>query len=498
MIAEALADRRRRARHDQLRRGPRHRHRAGRPDRGRGADPGLSRRTPTRTGFCAIGSVKTNIGHLDARRRRRRPDQDRAGAEHQADPAEPALRRAQSRDRLRGSPFYVNTAPGRLAARTRAPRRAGRQLLRHRRHQRPRDPRGGAAGCAPPRPAAPAAAAAALGARPAARSRRRAASLAAHLREQPELDLADVAYTFQVGRQAFAHRRDAGLPRPGAAPSRRLAGGRARGGLSALMPRAGEPAGRLHVPRPGRAVRGWPRSSTQTEPTFRASSRPLRASCCSRSSGSTCARFSIRRDAAADAATETPAASADDCASCSTRRRRSPPRPSQLHQTALAQPALFVVEYALAQLWMEWGVRPAALLGHSLGEYVAACLAGVLLARRRAGAGGSARAADRSSCRPARCWRCSLPEAEVPPLLDGDALAGRGQRAARCCRGLGPADAVAALERELLARAAWPAGASRRPHAFHSAMMEPILEPLRALRRRRSACTRPRSPISRT
>src|SRR5439155_6079202 len=48
-----------------------------------------------------------------------------------------------------------------------------------------------------------------------------------------------------------------------------------------------------------------------------------------------------------------------------------------LNQTALAQPALFVIEYALARLWMSWGVRPHAMIGHSVGEYVAACLAGV-------------------------------------------------------------------------------------------------------------------------
>src|SRR4030095_13871269 len=49
----------------------------------------------------------------------------------------------------------------------------------------------------------------------------------------------------------------------------------------------------------------------------------------------------------------------------------------QLNETCLSQPALFTVEYALAQLWMSWGVRPWAMIGHSLGEYVAACLAGV-------------------------------------------------------------------------------------------------------------------------
>ncbi|NJM96236.1 MAG: type I polyketide synthase [Phormidesmis sp. RL_2_1] len=48
-----------------------------------------------------------------------------------------------------------------------------------------------------------------------------------------------------------------------------------------------------------------------------------------------------------------------------------------LNQTALTQPALFAVEYALAQLWLSWGIKPTVVMGHSVGEYVAACIAGV-------------------------------------------------------------------------------------------------------------------------
>lgn len=55
----------------------------------------------------------------------------------------------------------------------------------------------------------------------------------------------------------------------------------------------------------------------------------------------------------------------------------NPDQAETLNQTAFTQPALFALEYALAQMWLSWGVKPAAVMGHSVGEYVAACIAGV-------------------------------------------------------------------------------------------------------------------------
>jgi acyl transferase domain-containing protein len=152
--------------------------------------------------------------------------------------------------------------------------------------------------------------------------------------------------------------------------------------------------------------------------------------------------------------------------------RSADPDSRALNETVHLQPAQFAVEYALAKLWMDLGVAPDALVGHSMGEYVAACLAGVLsledalrLIVRRT------QLVDRLPR--GRMLAVALPEAELAPLLGG-ALSICLINGPALCVVAGPADAVQELEAKLSA-----GGAICRPventHAFHSRMLDPIV-----------------------
>ncbi|XHF22477.1 acyltransferase domain-containing protein [Corallococcus interemptor] len=148
----------------------------------------------------------------------------------------------------------------------------------------------------------------------------------------------------------------------------------------------------------------------------------------------------------------------------------------QLKQTSLTQPALFVIEYALAKLWASWGVTPQAMVGHSIGEYVAACLSGVfslddalaLVATR----GRLMQSLPSGSMLSVRM----TPEA-LAPLMDA-----RISVAAVNAPGFtvvaGPTDAVDALQAKLEAQKV-EVSRLHTSHAFHSQMMDPIVEEFR-------------------
>jgi len=149
-----------------------------------------------------------------------------------------------------------------------------------------------------------------------------------------------------------------------------------------------------------------------------------------------------------------------------------------LNQTRITQPALFVIEYAMAKLWMSWGIQPCAMIGHSVGEYVAACLAGVFtLAEALAlvtARGRLVQALPKGAMLAVR-----LAEDELRPQLPGDlSIAAVNSRS--LCVVAGPYEAIEKFEAQLKEQGV----AGRRlqtSHAFHSAMMDPALQPLTAL-----------------
>ena len=142
-----------------------------------------------------------------------------------------------------------------------------------------------------------------------------------------------------------------------------------------------------------------------------------------------------------------------------------------------ALPALFATEYATARLLDAWGVTPAGLIGHSMGEYVAACLSGVFTLRDAIFL-VTERARLFSTLPPGAMLSVELPEAELLPLL-GDTLSIAAVNAPSLCVASGPVDSIDALEQELRARDV----STSRIHiavAAHSAMLDPILDEFRA------------------
>ncbi|WP_340688450.1 SDR family NAD(P)-dependent oxidoreductase [Amycolatopsis coloradensis] len=143
-----------------------------------------------------------------------------------------------------------------------------------------------------------------------------------------------------------------------------------------------------------------------------------------------------------------------------------------LRETRVTQPALFVVEYALARLWLSWGVRPAAMIGHSVGEYVAATVAGVFTLPDALNLVAT-RGRLMQSMPAGAMLAVQLDEESVASRLP-DTLAIAGVNGPGTCVVAGPSDAVAEFAATLKS-----SGVQCRElvtsHAFHSPMMDPIL-----------------------
>ena len=274
-------------------------------------------------------------------------------------------------------------------------------------------------------------------------------NLAEWLGRNPDADLADAAFTLQVGRKAFGHRRVLACDRFDAP-----------GALRALRARDPErvlTAAPATTDRP--VVFMFSGQGTQyadmglglywAEPGFRA---PV----------DECAEI-LKRHLGFDLR--------DVLFPSGGARERAGER---LRQTGLTQPALFTLEYALARLWQEWGVAPKAMIGHSIGEYVAACLAGVLsLADALALVAIRGRLMEQLP--PGAMIAVPMSEAAVRSALGSNgSVSLAAVNAPSLCVLSGPSDAVEHVGAELTRRGL-PSRPLHTSHAFHSSMMEPML-----------------------
>ena len=260
--------------------------------------------------------------------------------------------------------------------------------------------------------------------------------LADDLERDPERSLADVAWTLQVGRREFAHRR------------------------AVTAGTCAEAATRLRDPRTSSAMHaGGPRPVAFLF-SGQGSQHPGMG------------EGLYRGEAAYREAIDRCAEYLSDQIGCDIRKVLFGDDGNEINETRLTQPALFVTEYALACLWRQWGVVPKAMLGHSIGEYVAAHLAGVMSLEDALSA-VALRGRLMQACPPGAMAAIHLPQAELstmlPPGVEIAAVNGP-----ELCAVSGPPERLDVWLKTLAAKGVQSAPL-RTSHAFHSALMEPAL-----------------------
>ncbi len=395
-----------------------------------------------RRGYCALGSVKTNIGHLDAAAGVAGLIKTVMALKHRTLP--PSLHFEQPNPQIdfAASPFYVNTQ-ARPWPEGRLPRRAGVSAFGI----------GGTNVHVVLEEALPPAQAdhggwqvLPVSARDDTALRQSCGHLAAHLRDgmnaEPAQALADAAHTLQAGRQAFAHRCAVVADQP------------------ALAAQALEAAtGRAAPAQAPDVVFLFPGGGTQHAHMGAAL---YRHSATFRGQVDTCCGL-LKQETGFDLIEDLFPTPGQEAAAN-----------QRLSGMERAQPALFIVEYAMARWWMQAGVQPALMLGHSLGEYVAACLAGVFRledALRIVATRGRLM----QTLAPGAMSAVPLAEAELAPFLAGcDVAAVNGEQ---LCVLAGPVPAIEQAEAALRERGHLP----RRLHvavASHSSLVEPIMAEL--------------------
>ncbi|HEU0052231.1 MAG TPA: type I polyketide synthase, partial [Longimicrobium sp.] len=420
-----------------------------------------------RTGYCALGSVKTNLGHLDTAAGAAGFIKTVLSLEHGIIPPSLNFDTPNPKTELATSPFFVPTRAVEWKT-DGGPRLAGVSSF-------------GIGGTnahvvleeAPaPVPSGPSRPwqVLTLSARSAAALDAAAERLATRLEADPHLPLADVADTLQRGRRAFAHRRtilvregeDAVALLRGKSPERAISGQVAAASPSVVFLFSGLGD---HYPNMARGL-------YEAEPVFRAEFDRC-ADLLRPHLGADLREVLFHGEAPSDA----PAPEGIDLRRMLAKEGPSP-EAERLSRTELAQPAVFAVDYALAQLWMSWGIVPEAVVGHSLGEYAAACVAGIL-SLEDAAALVAGRAKLIQALPGGAMLAVPLDPSAVAPYLTTE-LAVATVNAPGLSVVAGPDEAIAALE-ERLRTAGHVARRLATTHAFHSPMLMAAAEPLAAL-----------------
>ena len=449
--------------------------------------------------FCALGAVKSNIGHVDAAAGIAGLIKTVLALRHREIPPTLHFQRPNPQIQFDGTPFYVNRE---LRAMTRGntPLRAGVSAFGiggTNVHIVLEEPPVAEAPADSPRPFE----LLMLSARTPAALDAASDRLADHLetkKEQTQTQsqsplpaaassrwgegqgegqtLADIAYTLRHGRRAFSQRRivvaanreeaiaalrarDLQRTATGAAPSSRPA-------ITFMFPGLGD-----HY-----AGMGW--ELYCTEPTFR-TSVDRSAELLKPHLGSDIRDFLYPgRNWAQPVLAPVASSTGLDLRAMLGRKRETPPD----DQPAGAQPGIFVTEVALGELLRSWGIEPDAMIGHSIGEFSAAYLAGVLSLPDALEVVAARAQLIQSRVSPGAMMAVPLSEEELTPLLPNDVSLG-AINGARLCIASGEADGIAALAATLTER-----GVScqrlRSTHAYHSRMMETIVEPLLAVLQR--------------
>lgn len=419
-------------------------------------------------GFCAIGSIKPNVGHLDRASGVTGLIKTTLALYHRQIPPSLNYERPHPDLDLENSPFYVNTRLTPWSDEL-LPRRAGVSSFglggsnAHVVLEEVSEPKTGSAS----RPQQ----LLLLSAKTEAALQQATKNLAVHLQNQPQQSLADIAYTLQVGRSIFNHRQAlvcsdreqaiSAIEAPGSAQIFTLHEAHRDREVALLFPGVGE----QYV--------GMAHELYEHEPRFRA----VVDECCAFLQQT----LNVDLQPLLTVQREEPVVSSqklDFRAMLKSGAQTASPATERLRQTEIVQPAVFIIEYALAQLLQEWGIHPTAMLGYSLGEYVAACLAGVISLEDALMV--VARRAQFIAEQPEGVMLIvGLPETEASSYLTEqiDLAIVNGPNA---CVLAGPAEGMEQLEIQLNEQEI----ACRRvksTHAFHSHMLDGVRAPLNEL-----------------